>query len=189
MPAPELLGGTAGEEFSRRYSHILATNFSVRFIKITKLMMLLRALTFASTLTAVVSPQYDRTVLSGIVSQKIFKIISNPPSRVTRPLHRGLAGQECCLNTLILHGGLGGAPLGLPPPLGERGGHPRNFYASSKNARDFYKAEFFEFSVPDLSTVEFLWRGLQHSSSLINKLPFYVIAEYYDFPFEISVPI
>jgi hypothetical protein len=24
----------------------------------------------------------------------------------------------------------GACPLGLPPPLGERGGHPRNFHAS-----------------------------------------------------------
>ena len=27
----------------------------------------------------------------------------------------------------------GGLLLGLPPPLGERGGHPRNFPVSSKN--------------------------------------------------------
>ena len=27
----------------------------------------------------------------------------------------------------------GACPLGLPPPLGERGGHPHNFHASSKN--------------------------------------------------------
>ena len=27
--------------------------------------------------------------------------------------------------------------LGLPPPLGERGSHPFNFHASSKNARGF----------------------------------------------------
>ena len=26
----------------------------------------------------------------------------------------------------------GACPLGLPPPLGERGGHPRNFHASYK---------------------------------------------------------
>ena len=31
----------------------------------------------------------------------------------------------------------GACPLGLPPPLGERGGHPRNFHASSKNSRGF----------------------------------------------------
>ena len=29
-------------------------------------------------------------------------------------------------------GGQGGLPLGLPPPLGERGGHPRNFHARKK---------------------------------------------------------
>ena len=31
----------------------------------------------------------------------------------------------------------GACPLMLPPPLGERGGHPRNFHASSKNSRGF----------------------------------------------------
>jgi hypothetical protein len=31
------------------------------------------------------------------------------------------------------HGGQGGLPLGPHPPLGERGGHPRNFDAGSKN--------------------------------------------------------
>ena len=31
----------------------------------------------------------------------------------------------------------GACPLGLPPPLGERGGHPRNFHTSSKNMRGF----------------------------------------------------
>jgi hypothetical protein len=61
-----------------------------------------------------------------IISQKYSIIRANPtPSGVARPPRRGLAGQECCLNTLILLGGQGGAPLGLPPPLGERGGHPR----------------------------------------------------------------
>ena len=35
----------------------------------------------------------------------------------------------------------GASPLGLPPPLGERGGHPRNFHASLKKlGRDFYRA-------------------------------------------------
>jgi hypothetical protein len=37
-------------------------------------------------------------------------------------------------------------PLGLLPPLGERGGHHRNFHASSKNSgRDFYRADSFNF--------------------------------------------
>ena len=32
----------------------------------------------------------------------------------------------------LLLGVKGACPLGLPPPLGERGGHPRNFHASLK---------------------------------------------------------
>jgi len=30
--------------------------------------------------------------------------------------------------SLIRYGGQGDAPLGLPPPLGERGGHPHKFH-------------------------------------------------------------
>ena len=41
--------------------------------------------------------------------------------------------------------GQGAPPPGLPPPLGERRGHPRNFRASSKNTTDFYKANFLHF--------------------------------------------
>ncbi len=41
------------------------------------------------------------------------------------------------------HGGQGACPLGLPPPLGERGGHPRNFHASSKNSRGFLQSRIF----------------------------------------------
>ena len=36
----------------------------------------------------------------------------------------------------------GACPLMLPPPLGERGGHPRNFHASSKNSRGFLQSPF-----------------------------------------------
>jgi hypothetical protein len=43
------------------------------------------------------------------------------PSGVARLPRRGLAGQECCLNTLILHGGQGGAPLGCLPLWGREG--------------------------------------------------------------------
>ena len=38
----------------------------------------------------------------------------------------------------------GACPLGLPPPLGERGGHPRNFHANSKNARGLLQSPFFK---------------------------------------------
>ena len=36
----------------------------------------------------------------------------------------------------------GACPLGLPPPLGERGGHPRNYHANSKNARGLLQSPF-----------------------------------------------
>jgi hypothetical protein len=32
----------------------------------------------------------------------------------------------------------GACPLGLPPPLGERGGHPPNFHATSKNTEGIF---------------------------------------------------
>ena len=39
-----------------------------------------------------------------------------------------------------LFGVKGDCPLGLPPPLGERGGHTRNFHASRKNAKGFLQS-------------------------------------------------
>ena len=36
----------------------------------------------------------------------------------------------------------GACPLMLPPPLGERGGHPRNFHAISKNSKVFLQSRF-----------------------------------------------
>ena len=42
----------------------------------------------------------------------------------------------------------GACPLGLPPPLGERGGHPRNFHAISKNPRGFPQSQKFHFLLP-----------------------------------------
>ena len=41
----------------------------------------------------------------------------------------------------------GAAPLGCLP-LGERGGHPRNFHASQKTRRDFYRADISYFFIP-----------------------------------------
>ena len=47
-----------------------------------------------------------------------------------------------------LMGGKGACPPGLPPPPGERGGHSRNFHASSKKpGRDFLQSLFFIFYV------------------------------------------
>jgi hypothetical protein len=39
----------------------------------------------------------------------------------------------------------GYAPLGLPPPLGERGGHPHNNRGLPNNSKikDFYRAKIF----------------------------------------------
>ena len=63
-----------------------------------------------------------------VLSRNHFTTISNtlsrPTLRVARPPLRGLAGQDCCLNTLILYGVRGGAPPGLPPPLGGERGSP-----------------------------------------------------------------
>ena len=40
----------------------------------------------------------------------------------------------------------GACPLGLPPPLGERGGHPRNFHASLKKLEGIStEPEYFNF--------------------------------------------
>jgi hypothetical protein len=53
-------------------------------------------------------------------------------------------GKEVDLK-LCTRGGLRGTPLGLLPPLGERGGHPhinRRLPNNSK-IKDFYGAEFF----------------------------------------------
>jgi hypothetical protein len=73
-----------------------------------------------------------RFVLSRNHFTKIFNTISKPtPLRVAWPHLRGLAGQERCLNTLILIRVQGGATLGLPPHSGEKGGHSRK----SKNSR------------------------------------------------------
>jgi hypothetical protein len=37
----------------------------------------------------------------------------------------------------------GACPLGLPPPLGERGGHHRNFHGSVKNSDGISQSHFF----------------------------------------------
>ena len=42
-----------------------------------------------------------------------------------------------------LKGVKGACPLMLPPPLGERGGHRRNFHAISKNPRGFLQKRIF----------------------------------------------
>ena len=66
------------------------------------------------------------TILSRNLFTKIFNTMSKPTlSGSLGRLGFGLAGQDCCLNTLIFHGGQEGAPLGLPPPPGERVGYPR----------------------------------------------------------------
>ena len=40
----------------------------------------------------------------------------------------------------------GACPLGLPPPLGERGGHPRNFHRQLKTLKGITIEPFFSFS-------------------------------------------
>jgi hypothetical protein len=52
-------------------------------------------------------------------------------------------GKEVDLK-LCTRGGLRGTPLGLLPPLGERGGHPHNNRRLPNNSKikDFYRADF-----------------------------------------------
>ena len=42
----------------------------------------------------------------------------------------------------------GACPLGLPPPLGERGGHPRNFHASLKKLEGISTEPFYLIPFP-----------------------------------------
>ena len=54
----------------------------------------------------------------------------------------------------IAHGGQGGLPLMLLPPMGERGGHPRNFHTISKNSRGFpMKIELFSYDMRFFKTL------------------------------------
>ena len=43
----------------------------------------------------------------------------------------------------------GACPLGLPPPLGERGGHPRNFHASSRKLEGHFYRTKISYYTPD----------------------------------------
>jgi hypothetical protein len=65
-----------------------------------------------------------------------------------------------------LMGVKGACPLGLPPPLGERGGHPHNFHASSKTRRDLYRANF-SVTYPPRGAPR---RGRRHSSCLMESV-------------------
>jgi hypothetical protein len=79
------------------------------------------------------------TPIGGCSAAVEFSLLQPVLADATTGSRRGLAGQECWLITFILIGGQGGAPLGLPPPLGERGGRHRN----SKNLKHqtwFYPA-------------------------------------------------
>jgi hypothetical protein len=67
------------------------------------------------------------------------------------PSRRGLApwsmafGSRQQKNPTALGGVKGACLLGLPPPQGERGGHPRNFHTSSKNSEGISKIALFSF--------------------------------------------
>jgi hypothetical protein len=57
---------------------------------------------------------------------KIFNNMSkHTPSRVARPPRLGPRWARMLFEHFNFTRGSMGAPLGLPPPLGERGGHPR----------------------------------------------------------------